>query len=94
MVQRDGDRRADDWAGAGNRGKVMTEDDRLAGGHIVDAILQPFAGADRVGREPEDFATQPTTVGVVGDDKSDSGQERDEQSFHGNRDGHASGKRP
>ena len=83
----DGDGRADDWARAGDGGEVVPEDDRLAGGHIVDAVLQPFTGANRIGRKPEDLATQPTAVGVVGDDEANSGQQGNQECFHDNRGG-------
>ena len=88
----DGDGRTHDRARAGNGREVVPEDNRFTGRHIVHPILQPFTGAHRVGRESEYFTAQPTAIGVVGDDKADSGQERDEECFHGNRDEHASGK--
>ena len=53
----------------------MTEDHRLARRHVVHTILEPFTGADGVGGEPKNLATQPTAVRVVGNDESDTGEQ-------------------
>ena len=61
----------------------MAEDDRLGSGHVVDTVLEFFAGAHSAGGEPEYFFSEPPAISVVGDDESEAGEQGDEQSFHG-----------
>ena len=60
----------------------MAEDDRFGSRHVVDPVLEFFAGTAGIGGKAEDFAAQPATEGVVGDNESDSGQQGDEQRLH------------
>jgi len=61
----------------------MAEDDGFFSGHVVDAVLKFFAGADGAGGETEDFFAQPASISVVGNDESEAGEQGDEEGFHG-----------
>ena len=73
----DGNSRSDDGPSAGDGGEVVAEDNGLAGGHVINTVLEAFAGANGIGGESEDITTQPAAVSVVGHDEPDSGQQRD-----------------
>jgi hypothetical protein len=60
----------------------MAEDDGFFGGHIVDAVLEFFAGTDGAGGESEDFFAKPPSISMVGDDEPEAGEQGDEQGFH------------
>ncbi len=62
----------------------MTEDHRLARRHVVDAVPEPFTGADGTGGEAKNFTTKPAAVRVIGDDKTDTGKQSNQQGVHEN----------
>ena len=78
----DGDGRADDRAGSGNGGEVMSEDDAALGRNEVDIITQGFRRAHSIRGQAEDLLPEPATIRVVGDQESDTGQYGDQKCCH------------
>ena len=78
-----GDRRADDRAGAGDRGEVVAEDDGPGRRHVVLVVSKTVRGADVIGREAEDRPAEPSAVGVIGHDEGQARGQGDQQRLHG-----------
>ena len=60
----------------------MTEHDRLAGRNEIDIISQGFRWTDSISCQPKDPASQPTPIGVIGDQETDSCQNSNQQRGH------------
>lgn len=78
----DGECGADDRAGSGNGGEVMTEDDGFAGGDVVVAVFELDGGRGAVGVEFENFLRKPLSVGMVSDEVGEKRAESDEECGH------------
>ena len=76
------DGRSDDRAGSCNGREVMSEDDASPCRHVVDIILEALRGAGPSCSEVEDSIAQPSPVGVVGDDESETGEDGDQECVH------------
>ena len=73
---------SDNGTGSRNAGKVMSEDDALAGGNVVIAILHLDGGNPGCGVELEDLAGQEPAVCVVGHQVENEGAKSDGEGLH------------
>ena len=78
----DGNCRSHDRASPSNTRKVVSKDHFLASRHKVDVVLKLPAWHIRLGVETEDLLSQPTTIGMIGDDKAEEGAQGNEQCGH------------